>query len=116
MTDELRHPIVVNLGTIRSPTLEAYEERHTTFVIDSVTFELRDEDNLVVASGTGTFDNTATNEAGATIQTVSAQIDFSESWAEVARYRLHFFITTDSATGGDSDVLATVVDVVEFRG
>ena len=115
MTDELRKPILVNYGTLRTLTLEVYEERSQTFSINTATFELLDDDKVLVVSGNASVDETATDEAGRTIKIVSADIDFSESWAAVGRYRLHFLVTTPSSEGSNTDVVSAVVDVVEFR-
>ncbi len=115
MTDELRKSILVNIGTVRTLTLEVYEERAQTFTIDDVDYQLRDNNGAVVASGAGTYNNADTDEAGRTIKTVAAQIDFSESWAEIDTFRLHFFVTATSAEGGDSDVVCAIVNVVEYR-
>ncbi len=114
MPFELDKPLKVALGTIRAPQFRIFDKLKGTFVLSSATFELRRKvDDELVDSGGTTINNTDTDPAGVTVQTILVNaIDFGSTDIDPGEYWLAVkFLLTD----GTSDEGRQLIEVVDYK-
>jgi len=102
-----------NVNTTVKPKFRVFDLNGNAILLSSATFRLIDKKRKdLVDSGSAPINNTDTDAAGVTIQTVQPTLDFSTTDIDLGEYWLVIRVVL---TNGESDVFRQLIEVVDFE-
>jgi len=112
MPHEIKRLKQITLGTMRHLKYEVYDALGSDITISSCTFVVRDSNKNVISNGTATADNADTDQAGNTIATVMAAVDFGQTDYSTGHYQLRLYVVFAS---GETDKFIVPLEVLDYE-
>lgn len=113
MAVEITEERKYNIGTTIKPKYRVFDLNQNSITLSSATYRLyKKSGGDLIDSGNAPVNNSDTDAAGQTIQTVQPTIDLDSTDVDVGEHWLSIKVELG---GGESDVFRQLIEIVDFE-